>query len=92
MTTSQDTNDRIAVITGGASGFGLALGARCAAAGMRIVLSDRDGARAKDEAARLASEHGIEALGLPVDVADAEAVASLAAAVDEQFARVDLVL
>ena len=43
-----------AVITGGASGFGRALGERCAARGMQVVLLDLDGDRAATEATALA--------------------------------------
>ena len=39
MTAGRD----VAVITGGASGFGLALGSRRAAQGMDVALLDRDG-------------------------------------------------
>ena len=82
----------VAVITGGASGFGLALAGRCAARGMRVALLDLDGARATDEAATLASEHGVDAVGLAVDVADGGSVSAAAAAVLDRFAGADLVI
>jgi NAD(P)-dependent dehydrogenase (short-subunit alcohol dehydrogenase family) len=40
-------DEDVAVITGGASGFGLALGGRCAMHGMRVALLDLDGDRAE---------------------------------------------
>ena len=43
----------VAVVTGGASGFGLALGAGFAARGMRVVLLDLDADRAEAEAGAL---------------------------------------
>ena len=46
-----------AAITGGASGFGRALGERCAALGMDVMLLDLDGERAVAEATRLRT-HG----------------------------------
>jgi NAD(P)-dependent dehydrogenase (short-subunit alcohol dehydrogenase family) len=82
----------VAVITGGASGFGRALGDGCAARGMNVVLLDLDGERASTEAAALATANGVEALGLGVDVADAASVEAAAATVDEQFGRADLVI
>ncbi len=82
----------VAVVTGGASGFGLALGERCAAKGMGVALLDRDGDRAVAEAAALAERHGIQTLGLKVDVGSAEDVDAAAAAVHAQFGRVDLVI
>ncbi len=46
----------VAVVTGGASGFGLALGESCAALGMDVALLDLDGERAAAEAARVAAK------------------------------------
>ena len=82
----------VAVITGGASGFGLALGKQCAAMGMHVVLADRDGERADAEGRALAKEHGIEGLGLGVDVADGGAVDAAAEAIGARFGAVDLVV
>ena len=82
----------VAVITGGASGLGLALGDRCAAHGMAVALLDLDGERAATEAAALASRHGVGSLGLRVDVADAADVDGAARAVDDRFGRADLVV
>jgi NAD(P)-dependent dehydrogenase (short-subunit alcohol dehydrogenase family) len=80
-----------AVITGAASGLGLALAESCATLGMDVVLLDLDGDRVASEAARVADTHGVRALGLPVDVADAESV-DAAAAVVEGFGGADLVV
>jgi NAD(P)-dependent dehydrogenase (short-subunit alcohol dehydrogenase family) len=88
MTAARD----VAVITGGASGFGLALGSRCAAQGMDVALLDRDGRRAEDEAAALASRYGVDALGREVDVANGRAVGEAASAVADRFGRADLVV
>jgi NAD(P)-dependent dehydrogenase (short-subunit alcohol dehydrogenase family) len=65
---------RLAVVTGGASGIGLAAARRFAGAGMRVALVDRAGG-ALDEAA--ASIEGATAHA--IDVADAAAMAALAA-------------
>jgi NAD(P)-dependent dehydrogenase (short-subunit alcohol dehydrogenase family) len=82
----------VAVVTGGASGLGLALGERCAALGMDVVLLDLDGERAVAEAARVAAAHDVAALGMAVDVAEAASVEAAAAAVEERFGVADLVL
>lgn len=92
MTHSANEVGHVAIVTGGASGFGLALGEACARKGFRPVLLDRDAARAKGEAARLAAEHSVDALGLGVDVADGNAVAAAASAVAHRFGRADLVV
>jgi NAD(P)-dependent dehydrogenase (short-subunit alcohol dehydrogenase family) len=82
----------VSVVTGGASGFGLALGRRCAALGMDVVLLDLDGERAAAEAATLGHEHHVATAGLHVDVADAGSVEAAAAGVAERFAAADLVV
>ena len=81
-----------AVITGGASGLGRALGERCAALGMDVVLLDLDGDRAVAEAAALALAHGTTCVGERVDVADPASVDAAAALVAERFGGTDLVV
>ena len=81
-----------AAITGGASGFGRALGERCAALGMDVALLDLDGDRAATEAAALADAHGTTCAGHRVDVADTTSVEAAAAAVQARFGGVDLVV
>jgi len=60
---------RAALITGGASGIGLALGRALASRGMRIVLCDRDAATLKTAGDGLAAE-GAAVLALALDVTD----------------------
>jgi NAD(P)-dependent dehydrogenase (short-subunit alcohol dehydrogenase family) len=82
----------VSVVTGGASGFGLALGRRCAALGMDVVLLDLDGERAASEATTLRHDHGVATAGLYVDVADAGSIEAAAASVADRFAATDLVV
>jgi NAD(P)-dependent dehydrogenase (short-subunit alcohol dehydrogenase family) len=82
----------VSVITGGESGLGRALGEKCAGLGHDVVLLDLDGHRAADEAATLSTAHGINALGMLVDVSDAQSVEAAAVAVEERFGAADLVV
>jgi NAD(P)-dependent dehydrogenase (short-subunit alcohol dehydrogenase family) len=82
----------VAVVTGGASGLGLALAESCAALGMDVALLDLDGERAAAEAARVAGAFGVATLGSAIDVGDGASVASAASAVEERFGTVDLVV
>src|SRR4051812_29432590 len=86
------TESDVAVITGGASGFGLALARGCVAMGMRVALLDRDGDRAESEAGALEAAHATEVVGMGVDVADADAVLDAASVVADRFGRADLVI
>lgn len=85
----------VAVITGGASGIGLACAEALAAKGMRIVIADLAGPALDAAAARLAGmvAGGAENLrAIPADVSDLAALEALRAATLSAFGRVDLVL
>lgn len=53
-------SDRVALITGGAGGIGVAVARRLAAAGARIALADLRLDAAREAAARLAARLGIK--------------------------------
>lgn len=65
------TPGRVAVVTGGARGIGLAISHRMAADGFRVAILDKDEVGAKDAAASLAGALGF---GYGCDVTDADAV------------------
>ncbi|MEM7141313.1 MAG: SDR family NAD(P)-dependent oxidoreductase [Actinomycetota bacterium] len=72
----QDLAGRTAVITGAASGIGLALTERFVAAGMSVVMADIEEEALAREATRLESD-GASVLGVLTDVQDASAVEAL---------------
>jgi NAD(P)-dependent dehydrogenase (short-subunit alcohol dehydrogenase family) len=79
---------RIVVVTGAAAGIGLAT-ARCfAAMGDTVILTDRDIAAVEARAAELGDPH----VGLPMDVADEDAVVQTIAAVAARFGRIDVLV
>ncbi len=71
-----DIAGKVAVVTGAASGIGLALAERFLAGGMKVVLADVERPVLERQVARLAAG-GAEVLGVPCDVGDAAQVASL---------------
>ena len=73
----QDFNDKVAVITGGASGIGLGMARAFAARGAHLVLGDLD-ATALDQALAEFSQAGVQAHGQLCDVSSLESVESLA--------------
>jgi len=78
----------VALVTGGASGIGAALGRELARRGAWVALGDREVALAEAEAARIVAAGGrAEARGL--DVRDAEAVDALVADVFGRHGRLD---
>lgn len=70
---------KVAVVTGGASGIGLAVGRQLGQAGMIVVLADLPG-EALDAAAERLRDDGIDVRAMPVDVSDPAQVGTLHAA------------
>jgi NAD(P)-dependent dehydrogenase (short-subunit alcohol dehydrogenase family) len=83
---------RVAVITGGASGIGRALGERFAAEGARVVLADVEEARLSATVGELAKDAVGEVIGIPVDVTSPSSVDALADAVYERFGAVHVLI
>jgi NAD(P)-dependent dehydrogenase (short-subunit alcohol dehydrogenase family) len=77
-------NGRVAVVTGAASGIGLAIAGHLAAEGVRVVLTDRDG-DAVGAAADAVLAAGGDVDALTVDVTDPDAVDRAAAHVMSRF-------
>lgn len=77
-----------AIVTGGASGIGAALGQALVAAGAHVVLADLDGEGAVRHAASLSGPG--TARGVRLDVTDADAVEVLVEEVVEEHGRLDL--
>lgn len=75
---------KTAVVTGGASGIGLALGEAFIDRGMNVVLADIEAGPLQDAADRLG------AFGVPTDVSDEASVAALRDAAIERFGRVNV--
>ena len=79
----QEFTGRIAVVTGAASGIGLATARRFADEGMHVVLADIEPGALSTAEAEI-KERGVETLAVVTDVASADAVEQLA---DESFDR-----
>jgi NAD(P)-dependent dehydrogenase (short-subunit alcohol dehydrogenase family) len=82
----QDFKGKVAVVTGAASGIGLALSKRFAAEGMKVVLADIEAQALASAVAQL--PESAEPLGVVTDVGNAEAVDALAAKTIERFGAV----
>ena len=86
----QSLRDKVAVVTGAASGIGLAFCERFAGEGMKVVLADIEEDLLAKQVRRL-EQSGAEALGVHCDVRDSEDVAALADRTLERFGAVHVV-
>lgn len=85
-------NGKIAVITGGSVGIGLAVAEALAREGVQLVLCARDHARVDSEAIRIAESFGVKAIGVSVDATKAADLEKLAATVETTFGRLDILI
>jgi NAD(P)-dependent dehydrogenase (short-subunit alcohol dehydrogenase family) len=85
-----DFKGRVAVVTGAASGIGLALTERFLEEGMRVVLADVEKGNLDKQVARLTAEGG-DVLGVVCDVRDPDSVKDLAARTLAHYGAVHVV-
>ena len=83
---------KVAVITGGSVGIGLAVAEGLAAEGAHLVLAARGAERLGQEAERIAGRFGVEALPVACDVATADGAAALVAATESAFGGADILI
>lgn len=81
---SDSTDARVAIVTGGGSGIGLAVSERLAADGLAVAVFDRDGAAAEAAAGKIAAAGG-NALCVTVDVTARDQIETGVAQVRERF-------
>lgn len=86
----QDFNNKVAVITGGASGVGRALAEQLAREGARVVVSDIEEAALEQVVSTLRAA-GHDCFGQIADVTRAESMEDLARAAFDQYGEVHLV-
>lgn len=85
-----DVSNKVCVVTGGASGIGLACGEAMAANEARVVLMDIDEGRLSEAVARLGAR-GLSVAGEVTDVSSRASVAAAFNAVAEREGRIDVV-
>lgn len=87
-----DLRGRVAIVTGGAGLLGYYHADVLAAAGARVVLLDLPAAKPWERAAQLDNTHGVECLGLGVDVTDEASVSEACEEIMGKFGRVDILI
>jgi NAD(P)-dependent dehydrogenase (short-subunit alcohol dehydrogenase family) len=84
--------DKVAVITGGSVGIGLAVAEELASEGVHLALIARGGERAAERAAEIQAKHGVKAIGIGADVSRAEDVTRALAEIDAAFGGADILI
>jgi len=84
--------DKVAVITGGTLGIGLAVAEGLAAEGVNLVLVGRDRARAEDAAVQVAGKFGIIATAISADLATAAGCDAVIQGTRQAFGGADILI
>ncbi|GGL06059.1 SDR family NAD(P)-dependent oxidoreductase [Mangrovihabitans endophyticus] len=84
--------DRVAVVTGGSVGIGLAVARGLAAEGAHLLLCARDEERLGAVAGDLRDEFGVRVVGVPADVATAAGAAAVADAAVQAYGGADILI
>lgn len=87
-TEAVDLDGRVALVTGGSEGIGLAIVRELARAGARVVLTSRSRERAEAAAAGCEGE----VVGQACDVRDEASIDTLIRTIDDRFGRLDIVV
>ena len=87
----KDVRDRVAFVTGGASGIGLGIVTVLLEAGAKVVIADLRPDHLEEAKQSLAA-HSNSLLALEVDVTDRDGMARAADAVDAAFGRIDILI
>ena len=83
--------DKVAIVTGGATGIGKAIGPALAAEGAAVALAARNLARLEEAAAEIKAK-GSQVLAIETDISDEESVKKMVEQVISRFGRVDILV
>ena len=85
-------NERVAAITGGASGIGRATALRFASEGARVAILDTNGDLAEELVAEIVEAGGAEPFHVPADVADGDSVDAAFAEIERRAGSTDVLV
>lgn len=84
--------DKVAVITGGSLGIGLAVAEGLAQEGVHVALCARNEERVCEAAQQIAAKHGVSTFALKADVSRADDLAQFVAEVEKTFGGADILI
>src|SRR6202034_975950 len=87
-----DLTNRVAIITGGSKGLGLAMAEGLASAGADVMVASRHLDEASQAADTIARDFGHRAIAFAADVTDAAQVDAMVATALREFGKVDILI
>ncbi|MCE2490710.1 MAG: SDR family oxidoreductase [Anaerolineae bacterium] len=87
-----ELKDKVAVVTGGSVGIGLAIARGLAAEGVHLALCAREGRRHATEANTISADFGVNVLDVAVDVTNSEDLGAFVAAIESKFGGADILI
>ncbi len=87
-----DLTDKVAIITGGSKGLGLAMAAGLASAGAKVMLVSRDAKTGEEGAKTIRENDGVEAIAFSADVTNIDQMEAMAETALKQFGRIDILI
>src|SRR5258708_39255388 len=83
---------KVAVLTGGSVGIGLAVAEGLAEEGVDLAMCARDEARVVEKAKAIGQKYGVRTIGVKADMSKAEDIASFVDAIDKAFGGADILI
>jgi 3-oxoacyl-[acyl-carrier protein] reductase len=87
-----ELKNKVAVISGGTIGIGLAVAEGLAVEGVNVTLIGRDGNRARQRAREIEARQGVRALGIAADVSKADDISRALDEIAKAFGGVDILI
>jgi NAD(P)-dependent dehydrogenase (short-subunit alcohol dehydrogenase family) len=84
--------DKVAVVTGGSVGIGLAIAEGLAQEGVHVVLCARNAERLSARANDIHAKYGVRAVGVPTDVSRASDITNLVQQIEQAFGGADILI
>lgn len=83
---------KVAAVTGGSVGIGLAIAHGLAAEGVHLALCARNAERLQQVAQAISAEYGVRAIGVPTDVSSGDEIQQFVAAIVGEFGGIDILI
>ncbi len=87
-----DLSGKVALVTGGSKGLGLAMAAGLASAGAKIMLVNRNAEEGIQAAKDLTTDYGIKAISFSADISDLQQTEAMVKAAIETFGQIDILI